>query len=1101
MAFDIYGDSFGDPFMASPNPFMPRRQPLARQTVLPEDESSLLGGMMEKGLGGLAYLGKILDKTFGGRAVRGGIFNGLLGEREWHPSELLSVLPFSDTLGITDEKNVVHGKDLLTDAGVLTRGDDSWENIGAGVAADIALDPAIWLGAAVPRAVLGGLNAVGKPVLQGAGNLTQRATFGAVNPYTAMQKVGDNASRVGSALFDTTVHGAWSKPVQDLSRDVYDPALRAAQQSARNTMVDPLVDLSPYARQVGDEVVGRAGVQAAEGYTADAIGRLTAAGLDPFDAMSVVNTSQKFGDTVRAARQQEIARGIGTPDLLDVPTWMTEANERLVHAPARLANQEAARLQQIANRTGDPADIAAAQAAAANASHLNSLPEVFDTAAAMPYFPRTQAQWADLGPRPASTGSAGGLTAVSGSATQREDFLRGLPGGTEAINDLVRNPAVSGRTRTMQDLAVEDDLLRRMTGFGSGARPAQFAGDDLAWAGARQQAKALSDWLRELPPQAQQAGMFTSDFVGAGFSRLNDSARMLASADAVSEGVVRFAKPIAQLEQEGVRYVRATDMLNNAGLTHVDPVTGKLVAHESVAQSLGLTNVNALRDVAVPLDVAEDMARLGRAYTTPGVLAPVVDAWDKVTNLFKTALTTVFPAFHSRNLMSGLFNQWRDGALSPTALGEAMAVIRGGSITPETAAKVFPGLTAEQATTQLLKEAIANKVAFVRDARQTSDVVGQLASRPGGMLPSQVPEVGGAVRPLSDDVGGFLEGFKGGGPRDTSWRDPLAIAGVKGDVDKFTPVVQGRKLGNTVEDFNRLSHYLSRRSMGDTPEAASMAVRKYQIDYSNATGFEQAVMKRLFPWYSFSRGNLPPLLSDLATKPGKLAATMHVVTGSREPGEFVPPWVAEGAAMALGEGDGTKRFISSFGLPVEDELVKTVGAVAQGDLSRTLQQAFGMAQPFVKLPAELATGTQMYSGRKLEDLRPYEFATLGGLVPQDVARQASQVIANTPLSRFGSTFDKFIDDRKDLGTSLLNTATGLRVTDVEVDKVRERAAQEQLKKLLRGQPGVKTRDEVYVPKDQLQLLSQEDLMTYSLLKEIEARSQKRNRDLAKSQGR
>lgn len=1089
MAFDLYGDTFGDPYFGSPNPFMPRRQP-TQPAILPDDESSLLGSMMEGGLGGLAYLGKILDKTFGGRAVR-----GILGGNS---RELLSVLPFSDTLGLTDERDVIHGKDLLTDAGLLTRGDDSWENIGAGVAADIALDPAMWVGAAVPRAVLGGLNSVGKPALQGAGNITQRATFGTINPYTFARRIGDNAARVGSALFDTTVHGAWSRPVQDLSREVYDPAIRAGQQSARTTMVDPLVDLAPFARQIGDEPLGRALIQNAEGYTTEAVNRLVAAGLDPFDAMSAVNTGSKFANTVRASRQQEIARGIGTPDLLDVPMWATEANERLIHAPARLANQEAARLQQIAFRTGDPADILAAQQAAAEATRLGQLPELFDTAAAMPYYPRTPAQWADLGKQPTSTGASGGLSAVGGSSTQREDFLRDLPGGTEAINDLVMSPAFSGRTRTMQDLAVEDELLRRITGFGSGARPAQFAGDDIAWAGARQQAKGLSDWLRELPPQARQAGMFTPDFVGAGFSRLNDSARMFASADAVSEGVRRFAKPVAQLEQEGVRYVRAADMLNDAGLTHVDPVSGKLVAHESVAQSLGLSNVNALRDMAVPLDVAEDMARLGRADTTPGVLAPVVEAWDKVTNLFKTALTTVFPAFHSRNLMSGLFNQWRDGALSPTALGEALSVIRGGAIAPETAAKVFPGMTAEAATTQLLKEAIANKVAFVRESRQTSDAVGQLASRPGGMLPSQVPEVGGQVRPLSEDVGTYLEGFKGGGVRETTWRDPFAIAGVKGDVDKFTPVVQGRMLGNTIEDFNRLSHYLSRRTMGDTPEQAAMAVRKYQIDYSNSTGFEQAVMKRLFPWYSFSRGNLPPLLSDLATKPGKLAATMHVVTGSREPGEFVPPWIAEGAAMALGEGDGTKRFVSSFGLPVEDELVKTIGAVAQGDVSRTLQQAFGMAQPFVKLPAELATGTQMYSGRKLEDLRPYEFATLGGLVPQDVARQASQVIANTPLSRFGSTFDKFIDDRKDLGTSLLNTATGLRITDVEVDKVKERAAQEQLKKMLRGQPGVKTRGEVYVPKDQLQLLSEEDLMTYSLLKEIEARSQKRAREEKKA---
>jgi hypothetical protein len=1095
MPLDLFGDPFGGGLYGQPpNPFLQPRRPAVPQTpVLPEDESTLLGSLMERGLGGLAFVGKVLDKTFGGRAVRGGILSG-------NPRELLSVLPFSDSLGITDERDVVHGKDLLTDAGFLTKGDDSLENVVAGVGTDILLDPAVWVGAAVPRAVLGGLNRVGRPLAQGAGNLVERASFGTLNPYTFAQNVGDNAARVGSALFDTTVHGAWMKEGQSLGREVFDPALKAGQQAARDTMVNPLVDLAPLARTYGDEVIGRGGIQAAEGYGPEAINRLVAAGVDPLDAMSVVNTASKYGDTVRATRAAENARGINTQDLLDVPRWQTEANERLVHEPARLANQEANRLAAVAARTNDPADLLAAQQAAAEAARLSAVPELYDTAAAMPYFPRTPAQWADLGVQPPSTGVSGGLSAKGGPLIQREDFLRGIPGGTEGVNDLVRNAAFSGRGRTMTDLAVENEMSRRLTGFNSGAMPQGFRGDDIAWSAAQKQAKEISDWLRELPPQAQQAGMFAPDFVGAGFKRLDQSARMQASAAAVAEGARRFARPVADLEREGVRYVRVGDMLNDAGLTFADPVSGRLVAHEAFAVSRGVP-VQAVNDLAVPLDVAADMARLGRAYTTPGVLAPVVEAWDKVTNFFKTALTTLFPAFHSRNLMSGLFNQWRDGALSNAALGEALSVIRGGGLSAEAAGKLFPGMTVEAANSALLKEAIAHKVAFVREARQTSDAVGQLASRPAGMMPSQVPDVS-RLRPVSEDLGTFAEGFKGGGPRDTTWRDPLGVAGVRGDVDTFVPVVQGRKVGNTVEDFNRLSHYISRRTMGDPPEVAAAAVRKYQIDYSRATGFEQAVMKRVFPWYSFSAGNLPPLLADLASKPGKLAGTMHVVTGSREPGEFVPPWIAEGAAVPFpfNEQEGQKRFVSSFGLPVEDELVKTIGAVGQGDIGRVFQQLFGMSQPFVKLPAELATGTQMYSGRKLEDLRPYEFASLGGLLPQDAARQVSQVVANTPLSRFGSTLDKFIDDRKGTGEVVVNTLSGGRITDVDVDKVYERAAQEQLKKMLRGQPGVKARDEVYVPKDQIRNLTPDDLMTYSLLKEIEARSQRRNREEKKRAG-
>jgi hypothetical protein len=392
----------------------------------------------------------------------------------------------------------------------------------------------------------------------------------------------------------------------------------------------------------------------------------------------------------------------------------------------------------------------------------------------------------------------------------------------------------------------------------------------------------------------------------------------------------------------------------------------------------------------------------------------------------------------------------------------------------------------------LQKELIGQRLAFVGGG-QSAERVGASTTPAlaGSMLPTQAPPVPGVARPIADDVGGWLAGLK---PQTAEAWDPRNIAGVNRDTDVFAPVKQARALGNTVEDWVRGTHYLTKRTQGHTPEAAREAVFKYQIDYSNLTEFERNVMKRVFPWYTFSRRSLPPLLEDLVTKPAKVAGATRLISGVREPGEFVPEWVAEGASIPIpGAPEGQSRYISSFGLPMEDELLKTVGSAAQGDYARVFQQLFGMSQPFVKLPAELATGTQMYSGRRLEDLRPYEFSRLGGLVPEDTARQVSQVVANTPLSRFGSTLDKFIDERKGIVPTVLNTATGVRVTDVETDLVKERIAQDLLQELLRGQPGVKVRENVYVPKEQLPNLDPQDALMYDLLKEIEARSSARRR--------
>lgn len=1046
MPYDLFGDS---------NPFLPRRLappgygPAGPSPLLPpgEDEASILGKLMEGGLGGLSYVGKILDKTFGGRAVRG-VLGGNTGEA-------LSVLPLSDTLGLTNESDTVHGQQLLQHLG-LTDNSDDWLNTAAGIGTEIALDPATWVGAAVPRLLARGANSGAR-----AGSLALEAATGA-NPYTyAARQIENRVVAPARALFDPTVAGAWNPAVQrDIAAGVFTPALEAGRAAADTRFAESLDPLDRFVKAGGnrDEMLG-ALLQHAEGLTPQATARLGAAGFAPPDITDILSIGSRVAADTRASNLAPQAAGAVGRELLDLPGWAAKANE-------------------------------------AGASFQ---PQV-------QYFPRTLALDDEAG-KVFDRVMSDRLSGTSQFQTGREDILRGIPGGTEALNALARNPAVSGAGRSLTDLQVEDQLLRTLTGYGHGPVPAAWANTPWgaeAWTGAQQHARGLADYLKSLPesvidrPNLPGTGLFSTDVLGNARARQLESARTAASGEALIAGAAKFARPVADLEAAKIPYIRVPEILQKAGLTHVDPATGQHVAGERIAQALGLPGnspaMQALKDHALPADVASDIMRIGQAYKVPAVLEPVVKMWDTVSNLFKTDLTTPFPGFHFRNLMSGIFNMWRDKALDPTASADMLRLMRGGSVDAATAAKLYPGLSPEEATHKLLQELVGNRVSFTRSGL-TSDRVGLQPVMKGGLLPGDLPEVGGAVRGLGEDVGGFLKGYIPEKGKLGEQLNPLNTAGVMGESDKFIPVERGRALGNSVEDWIRGSHYLAKRLQGAGPADAKLGVMKYQIDYSDLTQFEQHVMKRLFPWYTFSRKNLPPMLEDLATRPGKLAATTRAVTGSREPGEFVPPWVAEGASVPIpGAEDGQKRFVASFGLPFEDELVKTLGSALHGDTSRVLQQMFGMAQPFVKLPAEVATGTQMFSGRKLEDLKPYEFSTVGGLIPDDAARQLSQFIANTPASRVGSTLDKLTDERKGLGPTIANTLSGVRVQDVDVEKVKDRAAKDLLQGLLRGKPGVRTMEEVYVPKDQLEKLSPDQLLELDLLKEIERRQQARARE-------
>lgn len=1310
-----FGNPFGPTFGQLPNPFaQPKPPAMPLPDLSPEQQSSLLGRVGEESLGGLAYLGKLLDKLTFARPVR-----GLLGGR---PEEALSFLPFSDTLGLTRERDVVHGTDLLEQAGLLTPGDDSFENLAAGVAAEIFTDPATLTGGAFVKPLLKGYGKAAQYAGKGLGKATEYATGGRVNPYTFGGKVAERTGRQAGALFDRTAQGATSVGGQALSREVYTPALDAATAAARGDWADPLVDLHPFVTGPGrsEGALLDALRTRAEGFVPEAEATLRGMGYTDPDLARIYGTWDPFAARVKGTQDTtERLGGVGGR-LDDTPDWV------------KAERQKAADLGQ---------------------------PDPYPDYPVADYWPRQLADYEGG----TFKGRVGRLTGGGPHAVEREDFLRGIPGGTATIQAWSRNPGLTGADRTLNDLQAKHEIVQQLVAGGNATHPAY------------NQAEQISDYLFGLDPRVRQTGLYSDDVLGAGLGRIEQEAAQVASEATLMEGIKRFARPLADLQAAGVRAVPVPSFLAKTKFTG-DP------AQQKAATLLGLNpttagGVDQMRAFGIPEDVAADMLRMGEAVKTPAVLAPVVAAWDWALNLFKTSLTTIFPAFHVRNMMSGLFNMWRDGALSGAALDQSQKLIRGGGLYPEVAAKLFPGLPLEQANREFLKEVIANKVAFVRGSRQTSDVTG--AAGLDRMLPSQVPEVGGAVRGVGQDLGTFGAGLVPN--KGKFWEEignPLNQAGVNREEDVNRLVGAGRKVGNTTEDFTRLGHYIAKRQAGASVEDATAAVYKYQINYEELAGFEKAVMKRVMPWYcmptdheiltrdgfklhsqlevgeevlaydvptgelkwtpllevaefdydgdlmvfecrgarfeftenhrwpvesvpntpglkargrraaiveshelnsmhripltgeykgtesvlsprhaailgwvitdgsmrwpspnncemviyqsekkhldtvrnllgvepqvatddrqshkvytfgvsredvdiitdhvgrkqdvpevatrlsaeaaeamyqammaaegceikttgvmgfaqsaknyhvrdtfqivcmltgraafqskmgcyvrktkhiwpkhwsrpkvryagkiwcprtaygtwvvrhggavaitgnTYSRRSLPVVLEDLVNRPAKLAGAVRATTGMRDPYEYVPDFVGEGASVAIpGAPEGSQRYITSFGLPFEDEAIKTLASGLQGDVGRVGQQLFGMAVPWLKVPAEVATGTQMFSGRRLEDLRPYEFMTAGGLVPEDLARQASQVVANTPFSRLASSADKLIDDRKGALPTFLNLGTGIRVSDVDEEKMREVAAREALKDALRGTPGVRVREDVYVPKE------------------------------------
>jgi hypothetical protein len=407
-----------------------------------------------------------------------------------------------------------------------------------------------------------------------------------------------------------------------------------------------------------------------------------------------------------------------------------------------------------------------------------------------------------------------------------------------------------------------------------------------------------------------------------------------------------------------------------------------------------------------------------RQLQQPETVGKLGQMWDNTQKYIKSYLTIPRFSFHARNLASGTYQNIADGMVGPLDLFREI----GNAFKQAHTGKQHLQFLDEFVSSGGLTSGVMKDIDALRAANQAV---------PSGLF-------GGAEKPLMNALFHPVQTFKEGG------FNPFNLGS---DVKKANVALEsGGKLYGLVEYVNRASYYEALRKAGHSPSEALHYVNRSQFNYSKSSPWERSVAKKLVPFYSWVRNNLPLQLTRIVERPlggvtgVTLKATKDLSSGDSE---FTPDFLREGLGIKLPGGTPqATAFLKQAGLPIED-LNRVVFRDGLPDPVRTAQKTMAMMSPLLLAPIEGATNTQMYTGRKLSDLQ-----SVTGIPTLD------SIIHYSPASALASEAYSAIDPRKSWDQRLLNAMTGLKVGTYDAEKMKLRALQQAQQEVLTDNPKI-----------------------------------------------
>jgi hypothetical protein len=481
------------------------------------------------------------------------------------------------------------------------------------------------------------------------------------------------------------------------------------------------------------------------------------------------------------------------------------------------------------------------------------------------------------------------------------------------------------------------------------------------------------------------------------------------SAETIHKAIKKFGKPLKGHADKG--YVSVRNIMAKMDDAHLPT----------------LTNMDTAKQL--PMDIANALFNSFKQTIPKESDVMAAKLWEGAQRLMKGAYTVPFPAFHARNAFSNKILNWLEGTWKPSAYIDSFKLQSAAAKTRRVMRK--EGLEFMEAAKKV------NWPTLMVNGRKTPGyMIFDLADKKGilgrtiGIFDPE--EIAGAT--FSKPHKGVMKWLSG--------EDPIARG--------------GRAVGSTIEDHDRLAHFIDKLTDGLNPDDAAASAKTALFDYGDLSEFEKTWLRnRLVFFYTFARKNLGQQMRKLIQQPAKQGLFSHLAGGTpriQAEAKDRPSYMNERLAIPTPfyNEEGNRYSIKSLGTPIEEAFgpLAAPGTGAWNRTSRLVSRQLGRANPAITGAFELATKKNLYFDRPIDD--PVEW-----------------IVQKTPAGRVYGTYRGFKEGRDTTPSKISGLATGVRFNAPDPVKQKAYQVRQIAKDYLERHRQTRTYKRYYVPKDKV----------------------------------